>query len=463
MRTKRIFFILIALAFLSFQTKAQQVIAAAGGYYEGENISLSWTLGEPVTETFSAGGAILTQGFQQPYNFYIQQILNIPAGWSGVSSYVDPMNKGVEGIFAPYESDLVILASMSQFYYPAEDVNTIGNWDYHKGYQIKAENEFNVTLTGTRIHNPAIDLVEGWNLIPVLSSCEVPVENVFNGFEPLEIVKQVAGPYLYWPEYNINTLESLLPGKAYFVASNDAGTVTYPSYTKSTSTLTLTSSKWQDNKPSNFTTWNELQYTASSHAIAFPAEVLAGSGIKIGDVIGAFTPEGLCAGRIEITNLTSNFAIMAFGNDETTTTKDGFEAGEMIKFKVFRPEGSEEINMNVEYNTSLPQTGLFTSQGMSAVKTLKLDSIGLDEIGSIVSEIYPNPSHGIFTLTMSSWPEKMQIHLMDASGQIIRTFKPGSKLNGSAYAFNLSEMPNGVYFLKLVDSGYLEIKKVVIN
>jgi hypothetical protein len=458
MKKSILFLTAIAFAILSINAKAQQVIASAGGYYEGENISMSWTLGEPVTETFSAGGVILTQGFQQPYNFYIQQILNIPAGWSGVSSYIDPMNKGVEGIFTPYVNDLVILASMSEFYYPVENVNTIGNWDYHEGYKIKAENEFNVTLTGTRIPNSSVNLADGWNLIPVLSSCEVPVENVFNGFEPLEIVKQVAGPYLYWPEYNINTLESLVPGKAYFVASSDAGTVSYPACAKSTPI-----NKWQDSKPSNFTTWNELHYTASSHAIAFPAEVLTGSGIKIGDVIGAFTPEGLCAGRIEITNLSSNFAIMAFGNDETTTTKDGFESGEMLQFKVFRPEGSEEINLTVEFNSSLPQQGLFVNQGMSAVKTLKLDSIGLEESGSILTEIYPNPSHGIFTLTMSSWPEKMQIHLMDASGQIIKTFKPGSKLNGSAYAFNMSDLPNGVYFLKLVDSGYLEIKKVVIN
>jgi hypothetical protein len=458
MRTKIKYFIIIAFAFLSFQAKAQQVIASAGGYYEGENISLSWTLGEPVTETFSAGGVILTQGFQQPYNFYIHQILNIPAGWSGVSSYIDPMNKGVEGIFAPYESDFVILASMSEFYYPVENVNTIGNWDYHTGYQIKAENEFEVTLTGTRIPNPAIDLSEGWNLIPVLSSCEVPVTTVFGAFAPLEIVKQVAGPYLYWPEYNINTLQSLVPGKAYFVASNDAGTVSYPACAKSTPI-----NKWQDSKPSNFTPWNELQYTASSHAIAFPADVFAGSGIKVGDVIGAFTPEGLCAGRIEITNLSSNFAIMAFGNDETTTSKDGFEPGEMLQFKVFRAEGNEEINLNVEFNPALPQQGSFVNQGMSAVKSLTFDKVGIDDVGSIVTEIYPNPSHGIFTLTMSSWPEKMQIHLMDASGQIIKTFKPGSKLNGSAYVFNMSELPDGVYFLKLVDSGYLEVKKVVIN
>jgi hypothetical protein len=290
-----------------------------------------------------------------------------------------------------------------------------------------------------------------------LSACEVPVENVFGAFAPLEIVKQVAGPYIYWPEYNINTLQSLVPGKAYFVASNDAGTVSYPACTKSSVT------KWQDNKPANFTPWNDIHYTASSHAIAFPADVLANSAIKPGDVIGAFTPEGLCAGRIEITNLSSNFAMMTFGNDETTASKDGFEAGEMLLFKVFRPEGNEVINLNVEFNTSLPQQGLFTSQGMSAAKTLKLDSIGLEEFGSLVSEIYPNPSHGIFTLTMSLWPEKLQIHLLDASGQIIKSFKPGSKLNGAAYLFNMSELPKGVYFLKLVDSGYLEIKKLVIN
>jgi len=451
------FLAFIAFAFLSFQANSQQVIASAGGYYEGENISLSWTLGEPVTETFSGGGLILTQGFQQPYSFYIQQILNIPSGWSGVSSYINPMNKGVEGIFTPYSADFIILASMTQFYYPNQNVNTIGNWDYHTGYKIKAENEFDVTLTGTRISNPSVEIAAGWNLIPVLSSCPVPVENIFGAFAPLEIVKQVAGPYIYWPEYNINTLQSLVPGKAYFVSSNDAGTVSYPACTKSSVT------KWQDNKPANFTPWNEINFSASSHAIAFPADVLANSTIKLGDIIGAFTPEGLCAGRIEITNLASNFAVMAFGNDETTASKDGFEAGEMLQFKVFRPEGSEEINMNIEFNPALPQQGLFANQGMSAVKSITLDHFGIEEVGKIISEIYPNPSHGIFTLTMSSWPEKMQIHLMDASGQIIKSFKPGSKLNGSAYSFDMNELPNGVYFLKLVNAGYLEVKKVVIN
>lgn len=45
---------------------AQEVIATAGGHATVTGISLSWTLGEPVTNTVSNGTITLTQGFQQP-------------------------------------------------------------------------------------------------------------------------------------------------------------------------------------------------------------------------------------------------------------------------------------------------------------------------------------------------------------------------------------------------------------
>jgi hypothetical protein len=41
---------------------AQQVITTAGDYFEGDNLSLSWTVGEPVIETFASGNLILMQG-----------------------------------------------------------------------------------------------------------------------------------------------------------------------------------------------------------------------------------------------------------------------------------------------------------------------------------------------------------------------------------------------------------------
>ncbi len=54
------------LLFLTGISNGQQVISSAGEYFDNGTYSLSWTLGEPVIETYEQGGTKLTQGFQQP-------------------------------------------------------------------------------------------------------------------------------------------------------------------------------------------------------------------------------------------------------------------------------------------------------------------------------------------------------------------------------------------------------------
>jgi hypothetical protein len=46
-------------------TLKPDVVTTTGGYYANSAGSLSWTLGEPISETFSDTGNTLTQGFQQ--------------------------------------------------------------------------------------------------------------------------------------------------------------------------------------------------------------------------------------------------------------------------------------------------------------------------------------------------------------------------------------------------------------
>jgi hypothetical protein len=457
MKTIIVLFISAALFAIAINTNAQQVIASAGGYYEGENVSVSWTLGEPVIETFEGADIILTQGFQQPYNFYLSQVLNIPAGWSGISGYIDPLNKGVEDLFSPHIPDFIFMASMTDFYYPDGGVNTINNWSWQTGYQVKAANDFDVTLTGSKIDSPEVELASGWNLIPVLTPCGATTDEVFGGMTDLNIVKEVAGINLYWPAFGIGSLENLDPGKAYFVAMDDAASFTYPNCTKNSYIAKPI------NKPQNYTPWNDLNYTAASHAIAFPVEVLKDAEVQPGDFIGAFTPEGICAGRIEVREVESNLAITAFADDKTTAEKDGYEVGEMLQFKIFRPVSNEEIALEVEFNSALPDLGIFTVQGLSAVKSGIMGEPSVNNLSRLTTNIYPNPSTGKFALSMSYWPEKLQVHLMDTRGRIIEVYEPGALPNGAAYHFNLDNLEKGVYFLKLVDSGMLEMKKVVVQ
>lgn len=73
---------LLLLFLLSFsisinaQTISPEVIATSGDYYTSSSVSLSWTLGEMIVETFSSSSIILTQGFQQPYYSLVSIVEN---------------------------------------------------------------------------------------------------------------------------------------------------------------------------------------------------------------------------------------------------------------------------------------------------------------------------------------------------------------------------------------------------
>lgn len=59
--------VLITITIVCFsQSKTLEVNPAAGDVFTTSDISLSWTIGEGVIETFSNNEIVLTQGFQQP-------------------------------------------------------------------------------------------------------------------------------------------------------------------------------------------------------------------------------------------------------------------------------------------------------------------------------------------------------------------------------------------------------------
>lgn len=59
------FVLIIFLALIPAALFGQEVISSGGSHAQGTGVSLSWTLGEPVTATLKSSGYILTQGFHQ--------------------------------------------------------------------------------------------------------------------------------------------------------------------------------------------------------------------------------------------------------------------------------------------------------------------------------------------------------------------------------------------------------------
>lgn len=74
MKKSILLFIVVIISNFAFsQGIVQQVYGSAGNYYSNGTYSLSSTIGETVTATFSSTNNFLTQGFQQP-NYTITMI-----------------------------------------------------------------------------------------------------------------------------------------------------------------------------------------------------------------------------------------------------------------------------------------------------------------------------------------------------------------------------------------------------
>jgi hypothetical protein len=171
------------------------------------------------------------QYFQNPtagFSNTSVQLVPIPAGWSGISSYRNPFNPDVEEIFEDNLDELIFLGDGTNVFMPAQGINTIGDWNPYSGYFLKTSEPFTTNITGLPVTNRTLTLQPGWNLIPVLSSCEISCAEIFaQAGSAFEAATDVAGYRVYWPLYGIQTLEVLLPGKSYLVKVNQETTITF--------------------------------------------------------------------------------------------------------------------------------------------------------------------------------------------------------------------------------------------
>jgi len=133
------------------------------------------------------------------------------------------------------QGNLIILQNMTDVYWPDAGLNTIdqnGGWDPQSGYMVKVDGDQELVIEGTFFANKTLSLDEaGWYLIPVLSNCNVSVNELFEDvLDDLVIIKDVAGTAVYWPGV-VQTLYSLEPGKSYLVKFSNPVSFTFPECT----------------------------------------------------------------------------------------------------------------------------------------------------------------------------------------------------------------------------------------
>ncbi len=373
-------------------------------------------------------------------------LIEIPQGWSGISSYIIPDDPAMSSVLYPVTYPLIMLYNFDGMYYPEEDIYTLSSWDAYSGYAIKTSFDTNLPICGSEVTEKVVELKQGWNLIPVLSTMDYNIEILFSGVNGFQIAKDVAGSGVYWKDYGINTIGCVKPGKAYYVRMLFPGTINY----------SLPGACWPTKAGERETVlktpWNEVINVPGSHLVAFN---ITGNPFEIGDIVGGFTTEGLCAGVTQITDNSLPFALSLNGDDALTAETDGFVNSEMLSYQLYRPATGEIFDLTVTYNPEM-NPGNFESNGLSEVIQVKMPATGFMSQSASALKIYPNPSHGIFTIT--GFIKTANIEIMNAVGEQI--YRNETTL---PVKLDLSGRPNGVYLLKVETDNRVFIEKIVIN
>jgi hypothetical protein len=375
------------------------------------------------------------------------QSVPLPAGWSGISSYLAPENNDVEDMLASVADDIIIVQDMENVWWPAQNINTIGNWNSHSGYKIKMANTAVLEIAAFNEASKTIELSEGWNLMPVLSTWDVACEDVFaNVMSNILIVKDVAGMGVFWPSENIQTLNYLAPSKAYMVKTNAAVSISFDGLDPA-----------QNQKPAESSCridWQMVEPTGNSHILAIPPSLL--SIFETGDQIGVFNSSGYCTGMVQVDDLNQNIPVVISGNDSITTNHDGMVVGEMMAFKLFRPSNNQQYNLIPGFDPSFPNQEIYEHEGLSKLNQLEFDNTGIVEAAEYFN-IHPNPASDYLHVRVSQ-NSKANLEIFDLKGRrVLQTIVEGTATIAT------QSLKSGVYTIKISGNNLSKIEKLIIQ
>ena len=244
-------------------------------------------------------------------------------------------------------------------YWPQYNLNSIGSLQNGAAYQIKMLNNENLTISGQLVSSDFyIPLSIGWSLVGYLNLDCDNIEDMMSSIVNDVVIMKDENGNVYWPEFGLNSIGNMCPGKGYQIKLNNAVFFNYPSGGRFEFNL------FNANNPIYYTS---ISNTGNNMTIGFPVsawEVLP----SVGDEIAAYSESGQLIGSSVF--LGNHIALTVWGDDLTTDNQDGLLIGESISFNLWSHQTnttSELIVANWESGTNL-----YSIDGISIASNISL-------------------------------------------------------------------------------------------
>ncbi|MBN2011983.1 T9SS type A sorting domain-containing protein [candidate division KSB1 bacterium] len=408
-------------------------------HMEWDNVEVAYSAG---TGKYSPNSYMVLSMFEVP-DIVCQNIM-LDKGWNLFSTRIVADDMDAELLMKPIVDDVIILQdAFYGAYVPEYNINTLGALDVLQGYYIYMKDDVQLNICGQEIDQTTpVPLLKGWNMISYLPSYKMSAPTAFSSVkEKLIIVKDGAGN-AYIPDYNINNIGKVYPGKGYQAYMSDDATLVYP-------VLSLAKSMLQPEHADQVAVSEHFNVSYRSRTNCIVVIPVANQSIlEIGDEIAAFNADGLCCGTAVWQG--QNLALTIWGDDSQTQAVDGMQIGQPMHFRVWQRASNQEFNAAVEFmdgavsvfvdNALLIASNVATS-ATSVVKDLTTPA------SFRILNSYPNPFNPETNIVLEL-PETAQVdvRVFDIQGRLVSTLFHGQKDAGvHRIQWNATSQPSGLY------------------
>ena len=97
----------------------------------------------------------------------------------------------------------------------------------------------------------------------------------------------------------------------------------------------------------------------------------------------------------------------------------------------------------------------------ASCETWEPTSIKAYESGKVRIDLYPNPANGDVTLIVPESHELLSINIIDITGKVMDVDK--SFISSTRTILQTSTLSKGLYFIKVYNSEFSEIKKLIVR
>jgi len=178
---------------------------------------------------------------------------------------------------------------------------------------------------------------EGWNIISYLNRYPASVEDMMESIEQdLIIIKDEDG-LIYWPQFGVNSMNNMYPGRGYQIKLNTDLLFSYPPV----------SSARFSGSANNLETkyFSNPKKTGENMTIGIPVSSWTFAP-SLGDEIAVFSSNGLLIGSQIFDG--HPMAISIWGDDFSTFEPDGVNSGESLYFKFWDHNLNQEKFLKVD-------------------------------------------------------------------------------------------------------------------